>query len=69
MDFGSDLEKLSFGVAIVLLISYVAGLIFSLKTHRAVFNPYGEQDEEEEHHWPVRRAAVYLAAGRPWRSA
>src|SRR3954469_22819426 len=59
VDFGSDLEKLSFGVAIVLLISYVAGLIFSLKTHRAVFNPYG--DAEEEHHWPVRRAALYLA--------
>jgi Ca2+:H+ antiporter len=60
VDFGSDLEKLSFGVAIVLLISYVAGLIFSLKTHRDVFNPYREH-EEEEHHWPVARAAVYLA--------
>ena len=48
-------------MAIVLLISYVAGLIFSLKTHRAVFNPYGDSDEEEEHHWPVRRAAIYLA--------
>jgi Ca2+:H+ antiporter len=61
--FGSDLEKLSFGVAIVLLISYVAGLVFSLKTHRAVFNPYGEHadEEEEAHHWPVRRAAIYLA--------
>jgi Ca2+:H+ antiporter len=61
VDFGSDLEKLSFGVAIVLLISYVAGLIFSLKTHRAVFNPYDDTAEEETHHWPVRRAAVYLA--------
>jgi Ca2+:H+ antiporter len=61
VDFGSDLEKLSFGVAVVLLISYVAGLIFSLKTHRAVFNPYGEGEEEETHHWPVARAAVYLA--------
>src|SRR5215204_5310213 len=51
VDFGSDLEKLSFGVAIVLLISYVAGLIFSLKTHRDVFNPYGDdEDEEEAHH-------------------
>jgi Ca2+:H+ antiporter len=61
VDFGSDLEKLSFGVAIVLLISYVAGLIFSLKTHRSVFNPYGDAGEEEAHHWPVKRAAVYLA--------
>ena len=39
VDFGSDLEKLSFGVAIVLLISYVAGLIFSLKTHRDRVQP------------------------------
>jgi Ca2+:H+ antiporter len=62
VDFGSDLEKLSAGVAIVLLVSYVAGLIFSLKTHRAVFNPYGEADEDEpEHRWTVRQAAIYLA--------
>jgi Ca2+:H+ antiporter len=62
VDFGSDLEKLSLGVAIVLLASYVAGLIFSLKTHRDVFNPYEATAEEEEvHHWPVRRAATYLA--------
>ena len=61
VDFGSELEQLSFGVAIVLLLSYVAGLIFSLKTHRAVFNPFSEEEEEEEHHWPVKRAGIYLA--------
>jgi Ca2+:H+ antiporter len=61
VDFGSELERLSLGVAIVLLLSYAAGLWFSLKTHRAVFNPFGDQDEEEAHHWPVRRAAIYLA--------
>jgi Ca2+:H+ antiporter len=61
VDFGSELEKLSFGVALVLLVSYIAGLIFSLKTHRAVFNPYDESAEEERHQWPVKRAAVYLA--------
>jgi Ca2+:H+ antiporter len=59
VDFGSDLEKLSFGVALVLLASYVAGLVFSLKTHRDLFNPYVEQ--EEKHAWTVRRAATYLA--------
>src|ERR687896_944576 len=61
VDFGSDLEKLSLGVAIVLLVSYAAGLWFSLKTHRAVFNPFSEGEEEEAHHWPVKRAAIYLA--------
>jgi Ca2+:H+ antiporter len=62
VDFGSDLEKLSFGVAIVLLVSYAAGLWFSLRTHRAVFNPFGnDPNEEEAHHWPIRRAGIYLA--------
>src|ERR671914_40789 len=61
VDFGSDLETLSLCVAIVLLVSYAAGLWFSLKTHRAVFNPFGGEEEEEAHHWPVRRAAIYLA--------
>ena len=32
VDFVSELEQLSFGVAIVLLVSYAAGLVFSLKT-------------------------------------
>src|SRR5687767_10271099 len=53
VDFGSDLETLSFGVAIVLLLSYVAGLFFSLRTHRSVFNPFDEQTEEEVHHWSI----------------
>jgi Ca2+:H+ antiporter len=62
VDFGSELEHLSVGVSLVLLASYAAGLWFSLKTHRAVFNPYGsEQEDEETHHWPVPRAALYLA--------
>jgi Ca2+:H+ antiporter len=61
VDFGSDLEKLSLGVALVLLVSYAAGLWFSLRTHRAVFNPFGGEEEENAHHWPVKRAAIYLA--------
>ena len=60
VDFGSELEQISFGVALILLATYVAGLIFSLKTHRAVFNPYTEA-EEETHHWTARRAAILLA--------
>jgi Ca2+:H+ antiporter len=62
VDFGSDLEHLSFGVAIVLMLSYVAGLVFSLKTHRRLFNPY---DSDEEHHeglgWSIRRSMGMLA--------
>jgi Ca2+:H+ antiporter len=62
VDFGSDLEHISFGVAIILLLTYVAGLFFSLKTHRAVFNPYDDgHDEEDAHHWSTQRAALFLA--------
>jgi Ca2+:H+ antiporter len=61
VDFGSDRETLSLGVALVLLVSYAAGLWFSLRTHRAVFNPFQAEAEEETHRWPVRRAAIYLA--------
>ena len=62
VDFGADLEKLSFAVAIVLLVSYAAGLWFSLRTHRAVFNPFDQSEEEHEHaHWSVKQAAIYLA--------
>ncbi|MFL5833321.1 MAG: cation transporter, partial [Solirubrobacterales bacterium] len=39
VDFPGDLEQLSVGVSVVLLITYAAGLWFSLKTHRDLFNP------------------------------
>jgi Ca2+:H+ antiporter len=59
IDFGSELEKLSFGVALVLLASYAAGLVFSLKTHRSLFNPYGEGEEHSDG-WTIRRSLVML---------
>src|SRR4051795_4937031 len=38
VDYGSDIERLSFAVACVLILSYGAGLLFSLRTHAALFN-------------------------------
>ena len=63
VDFGSDLEKLSLGVALILMASYAAGLVFSLKTHRRVFNPFeGQEDEEhEEGAWSMKKSLVLLA--------
>jgi Ca2+:H+ antiporter len=61
VDFGSDIERLSFFVAIVLMLSYVAGLFFSLKTHRELFNPFTEE-EEETLGWSVRKSLGLLAA-------
>src|SRR3712207_8727678 len=48
----TDLKTMSFIVAIILIFSYAAGMYFSLKTHRSLFNPYQEGSEEEESHPP-----------------
>jgi Ca2+:H+ antiporter len=60
VDFGSDLEKISFAVALVLLASYASGLWFSLKTHRELFNPHSE-DETPDDTWTVKRSVILLA--------
>jgi Ca2+:H+ antiporter len=60
--FPDDLEKLSFGVAIILMLSYVAGLVFSLRTHRDLFNPaHGEEDHVGHDVWSVKRSVIMLA--------
>ena len=59
--FSTDIEKMSFGVAIVLLMSYAGGLWFSLKTHRDVFNPEMEAEEIPHGTWSVRRSVIALA--------
>ena len=61
-DFGNDLEMLSLGVAIILMLSYVAGLVFSLRTHRDLFNPSHEDDDEvEKGTWTTRKSVILLA--------
>jgi Ca2+:H+ antiporter len=61
VNYDSDVEKLSVGVAVVLLGTYVAGLFFSLKTHKDLFNPeHGPEDHLGEP-WPVRRSVIMLA--------
>jgi len=59
VDYGSTVEHLSLAVALVLLATYVAGLVFSLKTHRALFNP--EYEDDESWGWSVRRSVIALA--------
>jgi Ca2+:H+ antiporter len=60
VSYGSTVEHLSLAVAIVLILSYGAGLIFSLRTHRDLFNPPSE-DEEHGEPWSVRRSVGMLA--------
>ena len=59
--YTGDVIKLSYLVAAVLIASYGAGLWFSLKTHRGLFNPAGEEDPHEGEPWTVRRAVTMLA--------
>ncbi len=62
VNFGSDLEQMSFIVAIILLLSYAGGLMFSLRSHRALFNPTSENEEHMDGEpWTVKRSALTLA--------
>ncbi len=61
VNFGGDIERLSIGVAVVLLLTYVAGLVFSLRTHKDLFNPEHTPEDHEGEPWSVRRAVGMLA--------
>jgi Ca2+:H+ antiporter len=60
INYGSSVEGLSFAVAVVLLVTYGAALLFSLKTHRDLFNPPDTDDGHGEP-WSVRRSVLLLA--------
>jgi Ca2+:H+ antiporter len=59
--FSSDLEHLSVAVSIVLLITYGFGLLFSLRTHKSLFNPSHDAEEHGGEPWTVKRAVTMLA--------
>jgi Ca2+:H+ antiporter len=57
--FGSQVEHLSLVISGVMIVIYLAGLLFSLKTHRDLFAPSDE--ERDEAAWSVRRSVLTLA--------
>ncbi len=59
VDYGSTVEHLSLVVAAVLIVTYVIGLFFSLKTHRDIFNP--EYEDEDSWGWSTRTSIIALA--------
>jgi len=75
VDYDSTVEYLSLAVAVVLILTYAAGLWFSLKTHRDLFNPRAgghgtaaeveaaeaEEEEEEGEPWTTRKSIIALA--------
>lgn len=58
--FGHDIEQVSIVVALVLIATYIAGLLFSLRTHRDLFNPVSGEDASGG--WSLRRSVGTLAA-------
>jgi Ca2+:H+ antiporter len=61
--FDDTVEDLSLAVAIVLIATYVAGLFFSLRTHRRLFNPHteGEPEHDDTWGWSIRTSVIALA--------
>jgi Ca2+:H+ antiporter len=57
--YGGTVEHLSVAVAIVLMVTYVTGLVFSLRTHRDLFNP--EYGDEDSWGWSTRTSVTALA--------
>ncbi|MEA2272920.1 MAG: Ca2+:H+ antiporter, partial [Solirubrobacteraceae bacterium] len=51
----------SLAVALVLIAVYGLGLLFSLRTHRTLFNPPVEHELEAGEPWSVRRSVAALA--------
>jgi Ca2+:H+ antiporter len=71
VNYDSTVEHLSLAVAAVLMLSYAAGLVFSLKTHRDLFNPRHHGNEvpgDEDALAPHSRegAGEPEAHGEPW---
>ena len=59
VDYGSTVEGLSVAVALVLIATYCGGLLFSLRTHKDMFNP--PYEDEETLGWSARRSVLMLA--------
>jgi Ca2+:H+ antiporter len=62
LDFPPGTEHLSLWIAFILIAIYCAGLLFSLRTHRQLFNPYHEDEGPDEEGWSMGRAVGVLAA-------
>jgi Ca2+:H+ antiporter len=60
VNYGSTVENLSLAVAIVLMVTYGFGLLFSLRTHKDLFNPPYAEEHEEGFGWSVRRSVIFL---------
>lgn len=56
---GTYIQDLSLGLAILLIIAYGLGMLYSLKTHKGSFGSVSH-GEADEHPWPVGLALILL---------
>jgi Ca2+:H+ antiporter len=66
VNYAGTVEALSYAVSGVLIASYLAGLVFSLRSHRDLFNPPAATEEEPDEGvrrvpWSTRRSVLLLA--------
>lgn len=54
-------QKLSVGLAVLLIVAYGLGMLFSLKTHRELFASAAHSEEAGEAPWPISLALATLA--------
>jgi Ca2+:H+ antiporter len=63
LHYSIDVNALSICISAVLLVSYAAGMIFSLGTHERIFNPRGETSVDPTSGRSVRESIGLLALG------
>jgi len=57
------IESISLDISFILILTYVASLVFQLKTHHRFFSPEGEPAEAETGRpWSIARSSLVLAA-------
>ncbi|HEX6586712.1 MAG TPA: calcium/proton exchanger [Solirubrobacterales bacterium] len=63
VSYDDTVEDLSLAVAIVLIGTYAAGLLFSLRTHSELFNPHSAEEPEHDDTWgwSIRTSVIALA--------
>jgi Ca2+:H+ antiporter len=61
VDYGGSVEQLSLVIAAIMILGYGALMLFSLRTHRQLFNP--PQEEPAAVAWPLGKAVGMLALG------
>lgn len=54
------MQQLSLGLAVLLIVAYALGMLFSLKTHREEFASTAHSDAAEEKPWPIQLALLTL---------